>query len=319
MDPELGEHVSAVLWQLGALEEGHLFLRADPITRRQRGFEANFRLIGAVARRQPFILIVGNLQWVDSDAEDSLKMFIKGLTPFTLVIVTYRPEYDDAWLANSSAVRLHLGPLGADSTGALLDALLGPDAELGPVKRLLIDRAGGNPFFLEESVRDLVQGGALTGEPGAYHLTRPVTSIHVPSSVRSVLEARIDRLSPADKRVLQCAAVIGEHVSSGLLESVTELPPDDTRAAVGRLREANLLEEQALFPEPAYGFRHPVTHDVAYGSLLHDRRRALHGRILAALEQLHAGAIDDHVESLAYHAMHAELWELAVGYARRRS
>src|SRR5262245_11605582 len=171
LDPELSSHVPAVLWQLGALEDGHPFLRADAATRRQRGFEANFRLIGATARLRPFVLIIGNLQWADPDAEDSLKLFARSLTPSTLVLVTYRPDYDDAWLRRAGAMRLHLDPLGPDHAAELLDGLLGSGApDLVPLKRLLIERSGGNPFFLEESVRDLVQGGALAGQPGRYRL-----------------------------------------------------------------------------------------------------------------------------------------------------
>jgi class 3 adenylate cyclase/tetratricopeptide (TPR) repeat protein len=317
LDAELAPHVPGVLWQLGSLEAGDPFWRLDAATRRQRGFEANFRLIGAEARRQPFVLVIENLQWVDSDAEDSLKLFAKGLTPFTLLLVTYRPEYDDAWLRRAGGTRLHLDPFGPAVAADLLDALLGPGPELVPVKRLLIERTGGNPFFLEESVRDLVQGGVLSGERGRYRLDRAVTGIHVPPTIRSVLEARIDRLPAGDKRVLHCAAVIGEQVPSGLLEAITELPAEETRAALRRLREAEFLEEQALFPEPAYAFRHSLTHDVAYGDLLHERRRVLHARVLAALERLHRDAPDEVIEALAHHAALAELWEPVVRYARQ--
>jgi class 3 adenylate cyclase/tetratricopeptide (TPR) repeat protein len=317
LDPALGAHIAPILWQLGALEARDPFLRADSPSRRQRGFEANFRLIGATARRQPFVVVIGNLQWVDPDAEDSLKLFVNGLTPSTLVLVTYRPEYDDSWLAGSNAVRLHLGALAPDRAGDLLDGLLGAHEELLPLKTLLIERAGGNPFFLEESVHDLVQGGALVGELGACRLAHTAPSIHVPSTVRSMVEARIDRLPSEDKRVLQCAAVIGEQVPRGLLEAVTDLGADELQAALARLRQAEFLEEQTLFPEPAYGFRHSLTHDVAYGSLLHDRRRALHRRVLAALEAHHGDDVDEIAGPLAHHAMHAERWAQAAHYARR--
>src|SRR5262245_63045559 len=106
LHPALVAHVAPILWQLGALEARDPFLRADAPSRRQRGFEANFHLIGATARRQPFVLVVGNLQWVDPDAEDSLKLFLNGLTPSTLLLVTYRPEHDDSWILESDAVRL---------------------------------------------------------------------------------------------------------------------------------------------------------------------------------------------------------------------
>jgi class 3 adenylate cyclase/tetratricopeptide (TPR) repeat protein len=317
VDRELAEHVPAMLWQLGALEDGHPFWRVDSATRRQRAFEANFRLIGAEARRRPFVLVLENLQWIDADAEDSLKLFVKGLTPCTMVLVTYRPEYDEGWLAQAGVTRIHLDPLGPVNAGRLLDQLLGAAPALAPLKSLLIERGGGNPFFLEESVRDLAQGGVLSGERGRYRLERPVTAVHVPSTVRSVLEARIDRLAPEDKRVLQCASVIGEQVPSGLLEGVADLPGDEMLASLARLRQAEFLEEQALFPEPVYAFRHALTHDVAYGSLLHDRRRALHGRALAALERRHAAGPADVVEALAHHARQAELWDQAVRYARQ--
>ncbi|HYB43951.1 MAG TPA: adenylate/guanylate cyclase domain-containing protein, partial [Candidatus Methylomirabilis sp.] len=316
LDPELAEQVPAMVWQLGVLEASNPLWRLDAATRRQRGFEANFRLIAAEARRQPFVLLLENLQWVDSGAEDSIRIFAKTLTPFTLALITYRPEYDDRWVQETGATHLHLDPLVPKTAGELLDLLLGAEPSLAPVKRLLVERAGGNPFFLEESIRELVQSGALVGERGDYRLDHPVTAIHVPSTVRSVLEARMDRLSPEDKRVLQCAAVIGEHVPTGLLEAVTERLGEETRAALARLRQAEFLEEEALFPEPVYAFRHSLTHDVAYGSLLLERRRALHARVLAALEQLPADASDGITEALAYHAAHAELWEPAVRYAR---
>jgi len=317
LDPALEPHVPAMLWQLGVLEERHPFLRAEAATRRQRGFEANFRLVGAEARRQPLVLVVGNLQWVDPDAEESLKLFARSLTPRTLVLLTYRPEYDDKWLEGTSVLRFRLEPIGPGDAWRLLDALLGRDPALSPLKRLLVERAGGNPFCLEESVRDLVQSGALAGQSGRYRLVHEVTSIDVPSTVRSVLEARIDRLPTEDKRVLQCAAVIGDQVPSGLLEAVADLEVGETLAALGRLRQAEFLEEQTLFPEPAYGFRHSLTHDVAYGSLLHDRRRTLHARVLTALEQQPRARAGESTEALVHHAMQAERWEEAVRYARR--
>ena len=314
---EIAPHVSALLWQLGGLEDGDPFWRFDAATRRQRGFEAILHLIGAVARRQPIVIVIENMQWVDSDTEDSLELFTRGLTPFTLLLVTYRPEYDDAWLRRVGGTHLHLEPLAPAIAADLLDALLGPAPELLPAKRVLAERTEGNPFFIEESVRDLAQRGVLSGEPGRYRLDRPMTGIHVPSTVRSVLEARIDRLPVEDKRVLHCAAVIGEQVPSGLLESVTELSGEESRAALRRLRDAEFLEEQAVFPEPTYAFRHSLTHDVAYGDLLHERRRALHAKVLAALERLHQDARDDAIEALAHHAAEAELWEPVVRYARQ--
>ena len=317
VDPELAECVPAVLWQLGALEEGHAFWRLDTATRRQRAFEANFRLIGAEARRQPFVLVLENLQWIDSDAEDSLKLFVKGLTPFTLVLTTYRPEYDDGWLQQAGVTRMHLPPLGSVTAAGLLDTLLGEAPELAPLKGLLIERSGGNPFFLEESVRDLAQSGVLSGERGQYGLKGPVTAIHVPSTVRSVLEARIDRLAPEDKRILQCAAVIGEHVPSASPGSgrgpAGRRDPRVPRAAARRRvpRGAGALPRARLCVSPFPDARRGARQSAARSPARLARQGPRRARAPARRRERR-----DLVEALAHHAVHAELWQEAVRYSR---
>src|SRR5262249_35455218 len=172
-------------------------------------------------------------------------------------------------------------------------------------------------LFLEESVRTLVENGVLAGERGDYRLTKGLEAIQIPTTVRAVLAARIDRLLPEDKRLLQSAAVIGKEVPFGLLEAIANIPEPVRRVALARLRDAEFLYETALFPEPEYVFKHALTHDVAYGSLLADRRRDLHARIVDAIERLHAGRLAEHVETLAHHAMRGDAWERAVTYSTR--
>ncbi len=195
--------------------------------------------------------------------------------------------------------------------------MLGPDASLQPLTPLLISRTEGNPFFLEESVRDLVETRVLTGERGRYHLAKPLPSVQVPATVQAVLAARIDRLPPEDKRVLQEAAVIGKDVPIALLQAVTELPEAELRPRLAHLRAAEFLYETSLFPEPEYTFKHALTHEVAYGSLLQERRRALHARVVEALERLYADRLVEQVEPLAHHAFRGEAWEKAVTYFRQ--
>src|SRR5262249_20279833 len=153
---------------------------------------------------------------------------------------------------------------------------------LEPLQRTLVTRTEGNPFFLEESVRALVEMGGLVGERGAYRLGRPLDAIQVPATVQAVLAARLDRLAPEDKRLLQCAAAIGKAVWSPLRRAVGEVSEPTLRHGLARLQAAEFLYETSLFPELEYTFKHALTHEVAYGSLLQERRRALHGRILAA-------------------------------------
>jgi tetratricopeptide (TPR) repeat protein len=190
--------------------------------------------------------------------------------------------------------------------------LLGTDATVEPLKPLLIARTGGNPLFLEESVRTLVETHALTGERGARRLIRPLDTIHVPATVQAILASRIDRLEPQDKQVLQTASVIGKDVPFALLLAIAELDEEDLRRGLARLQTAEFLYETSLFPDLEYTFKHALTHEVAYGSLLHDRRRQLHAAIVKAMEHHYAGRLSEQAERLAHHAVRGEAWEKAV-------
>src|SRR4029453_8684253 len=173
---------------------------------------------------------------------------------------------------------------------------------------------GGNPLFLEESVRTLVETEALTGARGAYRLSHPVAAVQIPPSVVSLLPARIDRLGARDKHVLQSAAVIGKDVPAALLVSIAELPEDDLRAGLTRLQAAEFLYERSLFPDLEYTSKHALTHEVAYGSLLKDRRRDLHGRIVDGIGAVYRDRLPEHVERLAHHAQQSERWTQAVDF-----
>ena len=163
-----------------------------------------------------------------------------------------------------------------ESAEELRGAQLGSDASLEPLKRVLIARTEGNPFFLEESVRALAETGSLRGERGAYRLEQLLPTIQVPATVQAVLAARIDRLSPGDKALLQTASVVGKDVPFALLQAIAEQPEGELHTALGRLQAAEFLYEAGIFPDLEYTFKHALAHDVAYGSLLHDRRRRLH-------------------------------------------
>jgi tetratricopeptide (TPR) repeat protein len=181
----------------------------------------------------------------------------------------------------------------------------------------LIARTEGNPFFLEESVRALVETRMLVGEPGAYHLAQALPTIQVPATVQAVLAARIDRLPPEEKRLLQTAAVIGTEVPLPLLQALAEMPEEGLQHGLTRLQAAEFLYETRLFPEREYTFKHALTHEVAYGSLLQERRRVLHAQIVTAITQLSADRLAEHVEHLAHHALRGEVWDQALVYCRQ--
>src|SRR5262249_19952714 len=203
------------------------------------------------------------------------------------------------------------------SADEFLQALLGDDPSLGPLKPLLIERTGGNPFFLEESVRTLVETGMLIGMPGAYRLAQPLASLQMPPTVQAVLAARIDRLPPEEKHVLQTAAVIGTEAPLPLLQAIAELPEADLYRGLAHLQAAEFLYETRLFPEREFTFKHALTHEVAYSGLLQERRRVLDARIVEALEALSPDRLAEQVERLAYHAMRGEAWDKALVYNRQ--
>src|SRR5262249_11743144 len=159
---------------------------------------------------------------------------------------------------------------------------------------LLITRTEGNPFFLEESVRTLVEMGVLVGEPKAYRLAQALPTIQVPATVQAELAARIDRLPPAEKHPLHTASGMGSEVPLPLLQAIVDLPEEALHSGLAHLQAAELLYEAHLFPEPEYLFTHTLTHEVAYGSLLLERRRVLHARLVEALEVLEPDRVAEH-------------------------
>jgi class 3 adenylate cyclase/tetratricopeptide (TPR) repeat protein len=321
----------------------------DPHHRRRSTLEALRRLLLREAREQPLLLAFEDLHWIDSETQALLDSLVETLPASRiLLLVNYRPEYRHAWAGKSYYTQVRIDPFGAESATALLDALLGTAATGGDaaaptasgpspaasrttpledLKRLLIERTEGNPFFLEESVRTLLETGALSGERGAYRLVGDLAQVRVPPTVQAVLAARIDRLPELDKRLLQTMAVIGKDVSSPLLRAIA-LPDNgatardlfteaELDAGLNRLQAAEFIYEANLFPALEYTFKHALTYEVAYGSLLQERRRVLHARIVDAIETLYPDRSVEHTERLAFHAARGELWQKATTYARQ--
>jgi tetratricopeptide (TPR) repeat protein len=270
------------------------------------------------SQAQPLVLVFEDLHWIDAETQALLDRLVESLpTARLLLLVNYRPEYQHSWGSRTSYTQLRLDPLPPANAEELLGALLGHDARLVPLQLVLIERTEGNPFFLEESVRTLVETGVLAGEPGAYQLGQTLPTIHVPATVQAVLAARIDRLAAEDKRLLQTAAVIGHDVPRSLLQVMSDLPEDAIHRGLTHLQTAEFLYETRLFPELEYTFKHALTHEVAYGSLLQERRRTLHAGIVEALERLAPERLNEQVERLAHHALRGEVWDKALLYFRQ--
>jgi tetratricopeptide (TPR) repeat protein len=292
--------------------------RLDPVQRRPRTLDAVRRLLLRESQIQPLVVIFEDLHWIDAETQALLDSLVESLpTARLLLLVNYRPEYRHGWGSKTYYRQLRIDPLPPESADELLAALLGPDPTLEPLKRLLVQRTEGNPFFLEESVRTLVETRCLAGERGAYRLARAPETVQIPATAQAILAARIDRLAEEDKRLLQAASVVGKDVPFALLQAIAEEGEEALRRGLGRLQAAEFLYEAGLFADLEYTFKHALTHEVAYGSLLQERRRALHGRMVDAIEARYRDRLAEHADRLAHHAFRGERWDKAADYARQ--
>jgi len=289
----------------------------DPIQRRRRNLDAVRGLLLREARKQPVLLIFEDLHWVDNETQALLDALAGALgSARLLLLVTYRPGYEHVWGSRANYRQIRLSALPTHDTRNLLEVLLGNDPELNPLKQLLIGR-GGNPFFLEETVRALVETQALSGERGHYRLMRPIENIQVPPTVQATLAARIDRLLPNDKNLLQIASVAGREVPLAVLRPMADFTEEALNHALEHLQTAEFLFESGLYPDVEYSFTHALTHEVTYNGLLRARRSSLHARLVNAIETLYRDRLGEHIERLAQHAVRGELLEKAVRYLRQ--
>jgi class 3 adenylate cyclase/tetratricopeptide (TPR) repeat protein len=315
LDRTLEPSLPALLSLLDVPVDDPQWQRLDPTQRRQQTLDGIKRLLLRESQVQPLVLVFEDLHWIDAETQAFLDSMVESVPAARLLLlVNYRPEYQHPWGSRTYYRQLRIDPLPPESAEELLEVLLGSDAGLQPLKRLLIERTEGNPFFLEESVRTLVETRVLAGERGAYQLAKAVHTLQIPATAQAILAARIDRLAPEDKRLLQAASVIGKDVSFTLLQIVAEGPEEGLRRGLAHLQAAEFLYEARLFPDLEYTFKHALTLEVTYQSLLHERRRALHRRVLQVIEQQQAGREQERIELFAHHAARGELWDRAAGY-----
>jgi adenylate cyclase len=261
------------------------------------------------------MIIVEDLHWIDGASEAMLENYVDAVAGTrVLLVVTFRPEYPATWMRKSYCQRLALAALDPQASAELLRALIGERTELGPLAERIRERTRGNPFFIEEIVQHLAERGHLTGTRGAYVLAGPIDAEALPTTVQSVLAARIDRLADAEKRVLQTAAVIGKEFTERLLRRVSPIPEADVAAALATLMQAELLYEIPSQQEAAYVFKHPLTQEVAYSSQLSSVRAKTHAAVADAIADLDAERIQERAAVVAYHwdsagaALNAAWW-----------
>jgi tetratricopeptide (TPR) repeat protein len=315
LDRDLADAVLPLYWLLGLPIDDPQWQALDAAGRRERGQTSLKRLLLAASRAAPLLLVFEDLHWIDSETQAFLDSFISILPGAQIMLAaTYRPEYEHHWGGRACYTQLRIGPLPPSSAEELLTHLLGEDPSLRALKEALIARTEGNPLFLEETVRTLVESNVLGGKAGEYRTSFSIEQIEIPPSVQAVLAARIDRLKPSEKHVLQSAAVVGTDVPLALLREIVNLRDEELHSILPELEAGELLYQTAIYPDLQYTFKHSLTQEVAYSGLLQERRRILHAAVLEAVERLYTERIAEHVENLARHAVRGEVWEKAAQY-----
>ena len=314
---DLGWTVPYVRQVMGLAAGDDAVVALEPASRRSETFRALKEMTLAAAARQPLIVVIEDLHWIDAASEEYLG-FIASAVPAmrALLVCSHRPGYRHPFGDHSYHVRATLRALSPVETATLSGAILGSDEVPADVRALIAAKAEGNPFFVEEVTRSLLEDGTIRQEEGRVFLTRDAAGIVVPDTIQDVLAARLDRLADDARQAIQVASVIGREFALRLLERIAEAG-EGVRGHVEELRSLELIYEKATHPELAYMFKHALTHDVAYGSVLVERRRALHRTIGRAIEELYADRLAEFYETLAHHFGQAEEWEQALAYHER--
>ena len=318
LGPDLSEIVAPLLWTLGDVPTDPEWASLEPQQRRRRLVDAVVALFHRQAELCPLVVVIEDLHWLDAASRHVIESLIETLTAARiLLLVNFRPEFAHGWAGRSFYRQLRVEPLSDARLRTLLDSILGEDESVEPIKNRVIERVGGNPFFLEECVKAIEAAGMLEGEAGGYRATSDAAELILPESVHAVIEGRMDRLAQEDKRLLQIASVVGTDVPKGVLRSVSTVDDASFEESLARLQQAEFLISQRVVPDPVYRFRHALTHDVVYGSMLRQARRDLHLRVLESLEGHQSSRASEQVDMLAFHAQRAEDWARAARYGRQ--
>jgi class 3 adenylate cyclase/tetratricopeptide (TPR) repeat protein len=316
LDRSLEDALPYLFALLGIVESEDPLAQMDAPIRRRRAQEAVKRILLRESLNQPLMLIFEDLHWMDEETQAFLNLLTEGIANSpVLLLVNYRPEYSHAWGSKTYYTQLRLDPLGKESADEMLAALLGSDASLAPLKRWLLERTEGNPLFMEELVEALFEEDVLVRN-GAVKLTRPLSQLKIPATVQGILAARIDRLAPEAKELLQALAAIGMEFPLSLVRQVVEQPPERLDRLLSALQTGEFIYEQPATGDVEYEFKHALTHDVAYNSMLTQHRKVLHERTAQAIEALHSERLEDHYSDLARHYLLSNDAEKAIRYSQ---
>ena len=301
LDRSLEDTLPYLFSLLGIVEGDDPLAQTDGRIKKRRTLEAIKRILIRESLNQPLILIFEDLHWMDGESEALLNLLANSIgTSRVLLLVNYRPEYHHQWGSKTYYTQLRLDPLGRETADEMLTTLLGNETSLAPLKRLIAGETEGNPLFMEEIVLSLFEDGTLASN-GEVKLAKPLAALRIPLTVQSIIASRIDRLPADEKDLLQTVAVIGAEFNLAVARAISGKPDDELNRILNDLQLAEFIYEQPAAGDVEYTFKHALTHDVAYNSLLTDRRKLLHERAAQAIEEVFAERLEDHLTELAHH------------------
>jgi predicted ATPase len=318
LDPLLEDTRPYLFSLLGIVEGEDPLAQMDGQIKKRRTLEAIKRILLRESLNQPLMVEFEDLHWIDEATQEFLNLLADSIgTAKVLLLVNYRPEYSHGWGSKTYYTQLRLDPLGKESAEEMLTALLGDRKDLVPLKRVIVKRTEGTPFFMEEMVQVLFEEGALVREGTAVRLTRPLGELKIPPTVQGILAARIDRLPADAKELLQTLAVIGREFPLSLIRAVVPKAEDELNRLLNDLQLGEFIYEQPAVGDTEYIFKHALTQEVAYNSVLMERRKLLHERTGQAIESIFAGQLEDHLDELAHHYGRSDNVSKAVEYLGR--
>jgi class 3 adenylate cyclase/tetratricopeptide (TPR) repeat protein len=312
------EHVMAPFQDLLSLPvDDEDYQKLEPQQKRERTFEALRDLLIRESQEHPLVVAIEDLHWIDKISQEFLDYLIGWLAPTrVLLILLYRPEYTHSWGSKSYYTKIGLDQLSTGTSRELVRSILDGAEVVPEIQELILQRTGGNPLFVEELTHSLRENGAIQKHDHRYVLSQSPSEISVPGTIEGIISARLDRLEDNLKRTMQVASVIGRDFAFRILQTITGMR-EDLKSHLVNLQGLEFIYEKQLFPELEYIFKHAITQEVAYNSLLQKRRKEIHERIGEAIEQIYAERLEESYEMLAYHFDHGEVWEKAFRYLSR--
>jgi pimeloyl-ACP methyl ester carboxylesterase len=290
----------------------------SPEARKDRIIEALNRNAIKASQIRPLIMAIEDLHWIDKSSEDSLKSLLDTISGARIFLIfTYRPEYVHTWGAKSYHSQVNLNRLSNRESITMVNHLLGTEDIDCDLEELILEKTEGVPFFIEEFVKSLKDLKIIERKDGQYHMATDEQAVSIPSTIQDVIMARVDKLPEGAKEVLQIGSVIEREFTYELIKHVSGLSDQELLSRLSNLKDAELLYERGIYPENTFIFKHAMTHNVAYNSLLTSKRKAIHAKVGKIIEGLYSKRLVEYYEKMAHHFERGEVWEKAVEYLLR--